>query len=157
MTFNPDDDPSRERREHIIRFFKDHGMPLGEPEDDKSRRILIIAGKQQLIQQVRQLLPEGDNFRIETALSGFEAGIQAESSHPHVIIIDFDLGLAESIMIVQNLRKSTNYDTTLIIGLANELNQTSTNIIANGFSEIVLKPVGVDQFCSRIRAHFGTT
>ena len=174
----PDDDPSRARREFIARFFeeqdaancggrhiarydlikflKEHGMPLGELEDDTLHRILIIGGQVQFIRQVRDLLSETENFKVETALSGFEAGIQAEAFHPHVIIIDFDIGFDEAVMIVQNLRLSTNYAATMIVGLANEVIQTSTKIIAQGFSEIMVKPVNVIHLCQRIRAHFDT-
>lgn len=171
----PDDDPSRARREFIrqffpdrvsprriprdelIKFLKEHGMPLGELEEDTFHRILAIACTPHFIHQSRELLPERDGFKIETASSGFEAGIQAESFHPHVIIIDFDVGFSEAIMIVANLRKSTNYESSLIIGLANELFQSSPKVIANGFNEITQKPIDVPQLCQRIRAHFDTT
>lgn len=174
MNFPPDDDPSRERREFISRFFKEldgsrrvpreelikflkeHGMPFGELEGDNFRRILIIAGRPQFIDQVRELLPESDGFKIEIAMNGFYAGIQAESFHPHVIIIDFDLGFAESTMIAKNLRKSTNFEATLLIGLANNPGQASGEIIASGFNEVTQKPVDVVQLCNRIRAHFNT-
>jgi excisionase family DNA binding protein len=69
-------------REYLIRFLKEHGMPLGELEDETMAKVLIVAQDQVLIENVRRELPEQRSFKVETAASGFEAGIQAESFHP---------------------------------------------------------------------------
>src|SRR5437879_3247202 len=69
-------------REYLIRFLKEHGMPLGDLEDEAMAKVLIVAQDQVLIENVRRELPEQRSFKVETAASGFEAGIQAESFHP---------------------------------------------------------------------------
>src|ERR1700752_3495999 len=75
-------------REHLIKFLKEHGMPLGELEEEGLHKILIIGAEKLFIDRVQELLPEDDDFKYELANSGFEAGIQAESFHPDTIIID---------------------------------------------------------------------
>src|SRR5215467_7592960 len=81
-------------REHLIKFLKEHGMPLGELEEEGLHKILIIGAEKLFIDRVRELLPEDDYFKYELATSGFEAGIQAESFHPDTIIIDLAMGAA---------------------------------------------------------------
>src|SRR5205823_7717882 len=83
-------------REQLIKFLKEHGMPLGELEEEGWHKILIIGAEKLLIDRVRELLPEDDDFKYELATSGFEAGIQAESFHPDTIVIDLAMGRSEA-------------------------------------------------------------
>src|SRR5437868_7278573 len=69
-------------REHLIRFLKEHGMPLGELEEEGWHKILIIGAEKLFIDRIQELLPEDEDYKYELAASGFEAGIQAESFHP---------------------------------------------------------------------------
>lgn len=65
-------------RDHLIRFLKDHDMPLGELEKEGWHKVLVIGAEKLFIDRVKNLMPEADDFRYEVANSGFEAGIQAE-------------------------------------------------------------------------------
>ena len=138
-------------REQLIRFLKEHGMPLGELEEEEWHKILVIGAEKIFIDRVKELLPENEDYKYEIANSGFEAGIQAESFHPDTIIIDLALGRNESIMIVQNLRKSTNYEATLIVGLASEDEAAPEKLIEYGFTEVFKKPFDVALLGERIR------
>src|SRR5436305_1397879 len=64
-------------REHLLRFLKEHGMPLGDLEAEVYHKILVVGADAPMLGSLREQLREGDDFRIETAASGFEAGIRA--------------------------------------------------------------------------------
>jgi excisionase family DNA binding protein len=66
-------------REYLIKFLKEHGMPLGDLEDEAMAKVLIVAQDQVLIENLKRELPADRSFRTSTAASGFEAGIQADS------------------------------------------------------------------------------
>jgi two-component system, OmpR family, response regulator RpaA len=110
-------------REQLIRFLKEHGMPLGELDD----------------------------FKYELAQSGFEAGTLAQSFHPDTIIIDLGLGRSESIQIATNLRKNDSYSTVLIVGLAGEDEAAPEKLNEYGFNEVFKKPFDVALLGERIR------
>src|SRR5207244_12193261 len=107
-------------REQLIKFLKEHGMPLGELEEEEWHKILVIGAEKIFIDRLKELLPEDEDYKYEIANSGFEAGIQAESFHPDTIIIDLALGRSEAIQISQNLRRNPAYEATLNVGLARE-------------------------------------
>src|SRR5437764_7738229 len=107
-------------REQLIKFLKEHGMPLGELEEEGLHKILIIGAEKLFIDRIKELLPENDDFKYELANSGFEAGMLAGNFHPDTIIIDLGLGRSEAIQIAGNLRKDEANAQTLIIGLASE-------------------------------------
>ena len=92
-------------REHLIRFLKEHGMPLGELEDEAMGKVLLVGVDPTIRAGIVDML-DCDDYKVEAAMSGFEAGIQAESLHPDCVIVDFGMGRSEALMIAQNLRKN---------------------------------------------------
>ena len=138
-------------REQLIRFLKEHGMPLGELEEEEWHKILVIGAERIFIDRLQELLPESDDFKYEIANSGFEAGIQAESFHPDTIVIDLSLGRSEAIQIAQNLRRNPQYETTQIIGLASEDEAAPEKLTEYGFSETFKKPFDIALLGERVR------
>jgi two-component system, OmpR family, response regulator RpaA len=138
-------------REQLIRFLKEHGMPLGELEEEEWHKILVIGAENLFIDRMKELLPEDDDYKYEIANSGFEAGIQAESFHPDTIVIDLALGRSESIQITQNLRRNVAYEGTMIVGLASEDEAAPEKLTEYGFSEIFKKPFDIALLGERIR------
>jgi two-component system response regulator RpaA len=137
-------------REHLIRFLKEHGMPLGELEEEGWHKILIIGAERLFIDRVRELLPEDEDYKYELASSGFEAGIQAESFHPDTIIIDLAMGRSEALQIAQNLRRNPQYEQTLIVALASEDEAAPEALVSFGFNEAFKKPFDVALLTERI-------
>src|SRR5687767_8652527 len=106
-------------REHLIRFLKEHGMPLGELEDEAMGKILLVGADATVRANLNELMGN-DDFKIESATSGFEAGIQAESLHPDCVVVDFAMSRPEAVLIAQNLRKNTEYTDTVLIALLSD-------------------------------------
>src|SRR4051812_22711526 len=86
-------------REHLIRFLKDNGMPLGSLEQESWHKILIVGAEPLFIERLREMLTEDDDYKYEVAHSGFEAGTKAHAFQPDTIIIDHAMGRSEAIMI----------------------------------------------------------
>src|SRR5260221_1913103 len=138
-------------RENLIRFLKEHGMPLGELEEEGWHKILIIGAEKVFIDRMKELLPEDDDFKYELAASGFEAGMQAESFHPDTIIVDLAMGRSEALQIAQNLRRNELHKETLIVALASEDEANPDGLTEYGFSEAFKKPFDIALLAERIR------
>ena len=115
-------------RDYLIKFLKEHGMPLGDLEDEAMAKCLIVAQDQILIENLKRELPIEKSFKVAVAASGFEAGIQAESFSPDCIIVDFSIGKVESVQIC-----STNTFNRSIIGSCHLPNFT------NGITKLFFK------------------
>jgi len=141
-------------REYLIRFLKEHGMPLGDLEDEAMAKVLLVEQDQVLIENLKRELPAERNFRVGVAASGFEAGIQAESFHPDCIIVDFSIGRTEALQICQNLRRNSEYSETILIALlpddgnANSFDRSTIN-------ETFKKPFDVALLAERLRTLIG--
>ena len=138
-------------REQLIKFLKEHGMPLGELEEEGLHKILIIGAEKLFIDRLQEHLPEEDNFKYEVAHSGFEAGIMAESFHPDSIVIDLAMGRSEALQIASNLRRNPQYEQTMIVGLASEDEADPESLVNYGFSETFKKPFDVALLAERVK------
>lgn len=140
-------------REHLVRFLKEHGMPLGELEDEAVGKILLVGAESQIRSNLTEQIL-GDSFKLEFASSGFEAGIQAESLHPDCVVIDFVMGRNESLMIAQNLKKNPEYADTVLIGLLND-DDNASGFDRTIFNETFRKPFDSALLAERIRTLVG--
>ena len=136
-------------REHLIRFLKEHGMPLGELEDEAMGKLLLVGIDSQVLGNLQGAIPAED-FKIEIAASGFEAGIQAESMHPDCVVIDFAMGRNEALMIAQNLRRNSDYNDTVLVGLLSD-DDNASGFDRTLFSETFRKPFDANLLAERIR------
>jgi two-component system response regulator RpaA len=140
-------------REQLIKFLKEHGMPLGELEEEEWHKILIIGAEKHFIDRLQELLPDSEDYKYQIANSGFEAGIMAQSFHPDTIIIDLSLGRSEALQIAANLRRDPAYETTLMIALASEDEADPDSLkTAHHFNEAFKKPFDIALLAERIRS-----
>ena len=140
-------------REHLIRFLKEHGMPLGELEDEAMGKILLVGADGPIRMSLSDLMAPED-FKIEAAQSGFEAGIQAESLHPDCVVVAFAMGRNEALMIAQNLRRNQEYTDTVLIGLLSDEDNAS-GFDRTIFNETFRKPFDAALLAERIRTLVG--
>jgi excisionase family DNA binding protein len=140
-------------REHLIRFLKEHGMPLGELEDEAMGKLLLV-GLDSAVRAGLQEVVSADEFKIELAASGFEAGIQAESLHPDCVVIDFSMSRNEALMIAQNLKKNADYADTVLIGLISD-EDSASGFDRTLFNETFRKPFDSALLAERIRTLVG--
>ena len=86
---------SKDRRiplTQLIRFMKQHGMPLnglmtGQHAGDDRRR-----ARQDIVEVLEKILEDEAKYEVEVARSGFDAGASsAEKFRPHAILLDMHL------------------------------------------------------------------
>jgi excisionase family DNA binding protein len=138
-------------REYLIKFLKEHGMPLGDLEDEAMAKILIVAQDQVLIENLKRELPPEKSFKVAVAASGFEAGIQAESC----IITDFSIGKVEAMQICQNLRKNSDFTETILIALLPD-DGNPISFDRSAINETFKKPFDASLLAERLRTLIGS-
>ncbi|MEJ7591609.1 MAG: response regulator [Planctomycetaceae bacterium] len=124
-------------------------MPLGELEDEAMGKILLVGSDLMTRSSLNEMI-SNDDFKIEIAASGFEAGIQAESIHPDCVVVDFVMGREEALMIAQNLRKNAEFHETVLIGLLSD-DDNASGFDRSVFSETFRKPFDAALLAERIR------
>jgi excisionase family DNA binding protein len=141
-------------REYLIKFLKEHGMPLGDLEDEAMAKVLVVGQDQVLIENLKRHLPVEKSFKIAVAASGFEAGIQAESFHPDSIVVDFSIGKVEALQICQNLRRNPEYGDVILIALLPD-DGSSTSFDRSTINETFKKPFDAQLLAERLKTLIG--
>lgn len=149
----PGSNDRRIPREHLIRFLKEHGMPLGELEDEAMGKVLFVGTDPVTRSTMNELLDHGE-FTLGNAQSGFEAGIQAETLHPDCIVIDFAMGRSDALMIAGNLRKNPEHAETILMGLLGD-EDSASGFDRTIFNETFRKPFDHALLAERVRTLVG--
>ena len=140
-------------REHLVRFMKDHGMPLGELEDETLKKVLIMCSSPELTQSLTGLLQPHEDYRVESAGSGFEAGIKAEQFHPDCIVIDVSVAAVDGVQVARNLRQNPNFRDLVLLAMVDEhASLDGAGLKAAGFNDYFVQPFDPALLAERVRS-----
>ncbi len=149
----PQSQDRRIPRENLIRFLKDHGMPLGNLEEFGKHKVLLIGTETLLTKHIKeQLLSGSEEYLFEHTDTSFGAGIMSGSFYPDTVVIDLGLGRAESLLIAASLRKDKAFAKVNIVGIAGEDEAQPDQLLWYGFSHVFKKPFDTAILCETIRA-----
>ncbi len=135
----PGSEDRRIPREHLIKFLREHGMPLGEL-DGASHTILLIGLDPVLAERVQERLPVSGDCPCICASDPFEAGLKAQEFHADILVIDLAIGRKEAMTMAEQMRKNVFFKRALLLALANEDEVMERALLESGFDEVFRKP-----------------
>jgi len=140
-------------RECLIKFLKEHGMPMGDLEDEVTAKVLFVSQDHVFIENLKREL-SGRIFRFAVAANSFDAGMQTDEFHPDCVIVDFSIGRTEVLMICQNLRRNAKLADIIIIALLPHPDR-SAGFNRSFINETFKKPVDPALLAERLRTIIG--
>ncbi|MCH7688631.1 MAG: helix-turn-helix domain-containing protein [Planctomycetes bacterium] len=149
----PESKDRRVSRRNLYQFLKHHGMPLGELEDDDFLKVLLIGTDARVCSKLIEFTGM-ENFKVKSASSVFDAGIQTESLRPDCVIIDFALGRNEALLIFHNIKQNSKYVDTVLIGLLSD-EDNAYGVDRTLFNETFRKPFDTALLAERIQTLVG--
>jgi excisionase family DNA binding protein len=139
---------SKDRRiplNQLIRFMKQHGMPLNGLMTG-STRILIVDDERDIVEVLEKILEDEAKYEVEVAQGGFAAGVTADKFRPHVILIDLHLKDVDANEVAKQVKKSSDLQLTKVIAMSGKLAESETAaLLTNGFDGFLRKPFHVRQ------------
>jgi excisionase family DNA binding protein len=139
---------SKDRRiplNQLIRFMKQHGMPLNGLMTG-STRILIVDDERDIVEVLEKILEDEAKYEVEVAQGGFAAGVTADKFRPHVILIDLHLKDVDANEVVKQVKKSNDLQLTKVIAMSGKLTDAEAQaLLSNGFDGFLRKPFHVRQ------------
>jgi excisionase family DNA binding protein len=139
---------SKDRRiplNQLIRFMKQHGMPLNGLMTG-STRILIVDDERDVVEVLEKILEDEAKYEVEVAQGGFAAGVTADKFRPHVILIDLHLKDVDANEVVKQVKKSSDLQLTKVIAMSGKLTDAEAQaLLSNGFDGFLRKPFHVRQ------------
>jgi excisionase family DNA binding protein len=139
---------SKDRRiplSQLIRFMKQHGMPLGGLVSGGTR-VMIVDDEQDIVEVLEKILEDEAKYEVEIAASGFAAGITAERFRPHVILLDVHLSDIDAREVVRQVKANPDLQLSKIIALSGKVSDDEAKgLLACGFDGFLRKPFHVKQ------------
>lgn len=84
---------SKDRRiplQQLVRFMREHGIPLNGLETGITR-VLLVESQADVAELLAKALSQDAGYEVDIARSAFEAGAAAERAHPDVLLLDMDI------------------------------------------------------------------
>lgn len=139
---------SKDRRipvNQLIRFMKQHGMPLNGLMTGCTR-ILIVDDEQDIVEVLEKILEDEAKYEVEVAKGGFAAGVIAEKFRPHVILLDLHLSDIDGKEVAKQVKNNPDLQLTKVIAMSGKMmEEESKGLQAQGFDGFLKKPFHVKQ------------
>ncbi len=147
---------SKDRRipmSELLRFMREHGIPIEGLQGGGEQRILIADDEPEIVDTLARVLREQTSFNVETASTSFAAGVAFERHRPDVLLLDVHLDGGESKDIASVVRASENGSHTRLIGMSGRLTDGQIQTLRfAGYDAFLKKPFQVRQVIEAINS-----
>ena len=147
----------RIRREDLILFMQDNGLPLPEELQPASgrKKVLIVDDERaicQLLSDHLTSLPEKP-YDVSTASDGFEAGRLVGTFRPDVVVLDLRMAGMDGFQVCKTIKADPETAGTLVIAITGyHTPETESRILECGAIRCFAKPVDLGTLSSFIAA-----
>jgi excisionase family DNA binding protein len=144
----PGSNDRRVTRESLIRFLKANGMPMGDLEEQQVHRVLLIGCDPCLEGQLREGLPEGQDYVVSSVISLFEAGMIVASERPAAVVVSMGIGASEGCRVAETLKQVVPLP--LLVALTGEDHLNPEELLTRGFGLALPLPLNVARLTAAI-------
>ncbi len=129
---------SLQKKGHTISIIKE--ILQKEEEQKTEKRVLIIDNESEFYEPLIEYLKEND-FAVEVALDGFEAGLKTREFIPSIIILNIVHSGINGIEVCKSLKSRQDTSAIKIIALSKDLRHTESEVLGSGADMFFVKPV----------------
>jgi len=142
-------------RDELIRFMQTNGIPT-DPLEGGARRILVVDDDPNIVELFRDMLGPDERFEIETAGTGYDAGMLTESFRPHLVILDYMLPDINGNVVCRRLREREDSMDTKVLCVSGVVNQDEVHgLLDAGADAFIKKPFDVHELMDKIEELLG--
>jgi excisionase family DNA binding protein len=137
-------------RQNLIQFMKENSIPLDNLESGK-KKILIVDDDAEIVELISDILLRDGRFEVETASSGYEAGIMTEQFRPDLILLDYMLPDINGNIVCQTIKRNPELESTKVIIVSGVIKQDEIDqLIKFGAEDFIKKPFTLTELIDRI-------
>lgn len=135
----------RIRREDLIRFMRENGIPLPRDLRDGSGRprVLVVDDEASIREVLSEHLTGREKpYEVLTAADGFEAGRLVATFRPDVVLLDLRMPGLDGFQICRTIKADPDTSTTVVIAMTGFYSsETEARILECGAVRCFAKPV----------------
>ncbi len=135
----------RIRREDLIRFMRDNGIPLPDELRTGSgkSKVLVVDDEVSIRDVLSEHLGTRENgYEVMTAADGFEAGRLVATFRPDVVLLDLRMPGMDGFQVCRTIKADPDTSSTIVIAMTGyHTPETETKILECGAVRCFAKPV----------------
>jgi DNA-binding response OmpR family regulator len=129
---------------------KEHNIPLDQLEMGKVR-VLVVDDDPAIVEMLVDLFERDGRFEVETAATGFDAGLKTRAFRPDVIILDYMLPDINGNAVCRSIRSDDSLSGVKIIIVSGVVERDHVNkLLEDGADDFIQKPFSIEQLVTRI-------
>jgi len=137
-------------RDKLIKFMKEHNIPMDALESDVIR-VLVVDDDPDILELFVDALGRDGRFDIRTASTGFDAGVEADRFRPDVIVMDYMLPDINGNVVCKTIRESEELRNIRIIIISGVVNKSEIDeLLKAGADDFIRKPFNINTVIDRI-------
>lgn len=134
----------------LIQFMKDNGIPLDRLEMGK-KRVLVVDDDPAIVEMLVELLERDGRFEVQTAATGFDAGLRTKEFRPNVIVLDYMLPDINGNAVIRTIRADSSLRDVKIVIVSGVVNREDVQSLLDcGADDFLQKPFSIEQLVRRI-------
>lgn len=139
-------------RDELIRFMRENEIPIDVLEDESRRkRILVVDDDPQIVELFVDALGHDERFDVQTASTGYDAGMLTESFQPDLMLLDYMLPDVNGNVVCDRVRKNPKTASTKIIFVSGVVNpEEIEQLRAAGADDFIKKPFDIARLMDRV-------
>jgi excisionase family DNA binding protein len=137
-------------RDALIQFMKEHNIPLDQLEMGKTR-VLVVDDDPAIVEMLVELLERDGRFEVQTAATGFDAGLKTHEFRPDAIVLDYMLPDINGNAVCRSIRSDDSLRDVKIIIVSGVIDREHVDrLMADGADDFIQKPFSIEQLVTRI-------
>jgi CheY-like chemotaxis protein len=117
---------------------------IEKDEQEKSTRKILVVDKERKFCDLLKKIFQKNDFLVETAYDGWEAGKKVVQFKPTIIILDMTLPGLNGLDVCKDIRYHELTKNILIIAISGDLRYTETEVLNSGANAFFSKPVNLE-------------
>ena len=129
---------------------KTNKIPLNNLDSGK-KKVLIVDDDAEIVELMVNVLARDGRFDIETASSGYEAGIATEQFRPDLILLDYMLPDVNGNIVCQTIKSNPEFEDIRIIIVSGVAKQDEIDqLLKCGAEDFIKKPFNIVELTDKI-------
>ncbi len=138
-------------RVELMRFMRANDIPTESLESAK-KRVLVVDDDEQIIELFLDVLGRDDRFEVQTAATGYDAGVLTEQFRPHLVLLDYMLPDINGNLVCDRIRANPDLAGTKIIIVSGVVKPDEIEaLMESGADDFVKKPFDIGELIERMK------
>ncbi len=138
-------------RVELLRFMRANDIPTASLESAK-KRILVVDDDEQIVELFLDVLGRDDRFEVQTAATGYDAGVLTEQFRPHLVLLDYMLPDINGNLVCDRIRANPDLAGTKIIIVSGVVKPDEIDaLMESGADDFVKKPFDIGELIERMK------